>query len=593
MKKIRQPIISILAHVDHGKTTLLDYIRNSRVASKEEGGITQHIGASEVPASQCINVCGKLLKNYNISLKIPGLLFIDTPGHEAFSLLRKRGGMLADIAVLVIDINEGVMPQTKESIELLKQYKTPFVIAANKIDRINGWELEKGKSFLETLKNQRSSVQQTIDTKIYELIGQLYEYGINADRFDRISDFTKTVSIVPISALNGVGVPDLLTMIIGLSQRFLEKKLEIDEKGVGKGTVLELKNVKGLGTTLDIILYDGLVKNDDYVIIGNPEEPIITKAKALLKAKPLKDIRMESKFTSIPYIVAASGFKLSANDIDDVIAGVPVRFIRKESAKETLEEMKKEVQEEIDEVRIITDDKGVVVKADTLGSLEAIINTLKAKNIPIRRAEVGPVTKKDVLYLLEVEDKYKVIFAFNTKTLPEADEEARKINVTIFTSGIIYSLMDMYDEYIKESEELKKREFLKEMTTPVKLNFLSEFVFRQSKPAIVGMLVVGGTLRRNTRLMNQDGVMIGSVHAIQHSGENVSEGKEGEQVAVSIDGATVGRNLKEGDVLYSFITKEEYKKLLDNKDLLKDSEKNILEEIREINVRKDKLWDVF
>ena len=302
---------------------------------------------------------------------------------------------------------------------------------------------------------------------------------------------------------------------------------------------------------------------------------------------------MESKFVGVNQIVAASGFKLSAPNIDNVIAGVPIRFLRKTASKEEIEEQKNDVQSDLEEVRIDTDDKGVVVKADTLGSLEAIINTLKQKNIPIRKAEVGNVTKKDILSLIEMDDEYKVIFAFNNEILSEAEDESNKENITILSSGIIYALMDSYDEYVENLKKEKEQALLKEITTPVKLNFISEFVFRQSKPAIVGMFVVGGILKRGITLMNQDGKKIGTVHAIQKAGENVPEAREGEQIAVSIDGGIVGRNIKEGDTFYSSISKEEYKKLKDNEKILKDSEKNILEEIREIKTRENKLWDVF
>ncbi|MFH1448608.1 MAG: GTP-binding protein, partial [Candidatus Micrarchaeota archaeon] len=141
---IRQPIVSVLGHVDHGKTSILDSIRNSRVQKKESGGITQHIGASEVSADIIKERCGPLLKSLNIDVKIPGLLFIDTPGHEAFTNLRKRGGSIADIAVLVVDITQGFQPQTIEAFEILREYKTPFVIAANKLDLIEGWRQGNG-----------------------------------------------------------------------------------------------------------------------------------------------------------------------------------------------------------------------------------------------------------------------------------------------------------------------------------------------------------------------------------------------------------------------------------------------------------------
>jgi len=140
---LRQPIITVLGHVDHGKTTLLDKIRKTAIAAKEAGGITQAIGTTEIPTNVIKTLCGKLLERFKIKLIISGLLFIDTPGHEAFTTLRKRGGSIADLAILVIDINEGIMPQTIESLEILKVSRIPFIIALNKIDRIKGWTSAK------------------------------------------------------------------------------------------------------------------------------------------------------------------------------------------------------------------------------------------------------------------------------------------------------------------------------------------------------------------------------------------------------------------------------------------------------------------
>jgi translation initiation factor 5B len=163
-KYIRQPIVSVLGHVDHGKTSLLDYIRGSTVAAREAGAITQHIGATEVPINAIYNVCGELLKGKKFTL--PGLLFIDTPGHHAFTTLRIRGGSLADIAILIVDINEGFKPQTYESLRILKQYKTPFIVVANKIDAISGWQKTDGIA-KNRINNQRVNVKNIFEEKIY------------------------------------------------------------------------------------------------------------------------------------------------------------------------------------------------------------------------------------------------------------------------------------------------------------------------------------------------------------------------------------------------------------------------------------------
>ncbi|MCK5698270.1 MAG: translation initiation factor IF-2 [Candidatus Aenigmarchaeota archaeon] len=586
---IRQPIISILAHVDHGKTTLLDSIRQSRVASGEAGGITQHIGASEVPKDVLIRSCGELLKKYGIDVKLPGLLFVDTPGHAAFSLLRKRGGMLADISILVIDVTEGIKPQTVESIKILKQYKTPFIIAANKIDKISGWIPHEKMCFAETYDKQRPDVREDLDMKLYKLIGELHEQGITTDRFDRLGDFTKGVAIVPVSANTSEGIADLLTVLCGLVQKYLEKKLEIDPCGHGKGTVLEVKEVKGLGMTIDVILYDGIVKKGDVLVIGHPDGAICTKVKALFKTKPMKEIRVEKQFISMDAVAAASGVKISAPGLDTVVAGVPIMSAR---CMDDADELKREVQKEIDEVEIKTDDCGVIIRADALGSLEAIVKMFREKDIKIKRAEIGVVNKKDIVCMEEVDDAHKVIFAFNTKVLDEAEELARRGGVKVFKSDVIYRLIEDYEEYISECEEKKKKSVLESVCVPAKLRFMEGFVFRQSKPAIIGMEILSGSLKNGVRLINNDGKIVGTVHAMQEKGKNVSCAESGKQVAVSLEGAIVGRNIKEGDIFFCFLSKDDYQLLLKNKNLLKDSDMNVLEEIREIMVRKDKYWDV-
>jgi translation initiation factor 5B len=576
-------------NVDHGKTSLLDYIRGSAVAKGEAGGITQHIGATEVPISSIKKICGELIKKWKMNIKIPGLLVIDTPGHEAFTLLRKRGGSLADIAILIVDVTEGVKPQTEESINILRQNNTPFVVAANKIDKISGWVSYKNECFLDSFSKQNQNIQEELDKKIYELIGQLYKANFKAERYDRIEDFKKQVAIVPISALSGEGVPDLLTALTGVTQKYLEKKLEIDTKGRGKGTILEVKEVKGLGKTIDVILYDGIMRKGDYLIIGNPGNVIETKIKSLLKISPLREIRVEKQFIPVKEIGAAAGIKISALNLENVMAGVPVISVRN---KDEISKARKEVRKEIESIEMKTEKEGVIIRADTLGSLEAIIKTFNEMNVPIRKARIGSVNKKDVSELEEIDDRYKVIFAFNTHVLPEAEELSKKRKISIIENNVIYRLSEDYEKYLKRLEEEKKRDVLEKVTLPAKIKIMRKFIFRKSKPAIVGVEVKGGTIREGVKLMKENGEGIGEVKAVQDKAVNIREASIGMEVAVSIDKATVGRNVDPEEILFTFLTKEDYQLLKKNIDLLTDNEKNVLEEIQEIMVKKEKYWDV-
>ncbi len=587
---IRQPIISVLAHVDHGKTTLLDYIRGTAVTAKEAGGITQHIGASEVPAEVINQKCASLLKRWNIKIRIPGLLFIDTPGHEAFTFLRKRGGALADIAILLIDVTEGVKPQTVESINILKQYRTPFVVAANKIDKIPGWVPVKDACFLDSIERQSERVKALLETKIYELIGQLAEHGVYAERFDRITDFTKTVALIPISAKTGEGTPELLAIITGLVQRYLEKRLEINPAGMGKGVILEMKEVPGLGKVADVILYDGMMRKDDVLVIGGLEEVVVTHIKGLFKPAPLKEMRVEKQFVQVEEVSAACGVRVAAPDIEKAVAGAPIFAIRNE---EELAKAKREIRLEIDSLDIREESEGVVIKADTLGSLEALAKMLKEKEIPIRKFGIGTLSKKDLVWLEEMKEEYRVVFAFNVKVSEEAEEYAKQAKIRVMRGRVIYKLMEEYEAYLKELEEKRKVEVFSRVKLPAKIRFLPEFVFRQSKPAIIGVEVLAGTLQQKVDLMDEEGKIVGTVHAIQKMGENVGKAEIGERVAISVDGGVVDRNLKRGAIYYTALSKDDHRLLRENEDLLADHHKVALEEIAEIMRKKDRFWDVF
>ncbi len=580
---IRQPIVCVLGHVDHGKTTLLDSIRGSGVAEGEVGRITQHIGASELPKKVIEKVCGDLLEKMKIKLNIPGLLFIDTPGHEAFTTLRKRGGSIADLAVLVVDINEGFQPQTDESLTFLKEFKTPFLVAATKIDKIFGWIRKPKACFLESFKDQPERVKKELEEKIYKLVGELSERGFEAERFDRVSDFAKQVCIVPTSGISGEGIPELLVILCGLAQKYLKNKLEI-EKGVGKGSVLEVKEFKGLGTTIDVILYDGEIKKGDYLVIGGTEKEkvIVTKIRALLKPEPLKELRVEKKFLQVDSVSAAAGIKISAPGLEEVIAGSPIRAVRTEK---DLEKAKEEVEKEIEEIEIETEGEGVLVKTDTLGSLEALIKILKELNIPIRKAKVGNITKSDILEIKTLEEP--IIFAFNSKILPEAEEALKGSGVKIFKSNIIYKIIEDYQEWKEEEEKKKEEKILESAIRPGKVKVLPGCVFRQSKPAIFGVEVLAGTIKPNYILRSDDKI-IGEIKQIQLRGENVKEAKIGDKVAISMEGVTMGRQIKENDILEVVLNDKDLKILEKIKNKLREDEIELLEQ-QEEKLKKERI----
>ncbi len=571
-KRTRQPIVSVLGHVDHGKTTLLDYIRGTAVAKAEPGLITQYISASFVPADVIKNLCGDLLKKFNVELSIPGLLFIDSPGHEAFTTLRKRGGSIADIAILVVDVNEGFRPQTDESLNFLKQFKTPFIVAATKIDKIFGWHAQKNACFLDTYREQSERAIAELEEKIYKIIGELSIRGFEAERYDRVKDFSKQVAVVPVSSITGEGISDLLVILAGLAQKYLKDRLEI-KPGEGKGTVLEVKEFKGLGITIDVILYDGEIRKGDHLIIGG-EEIIKTRIKALLEPNPLRDLKEEKEFRQVDRVSAAAGIKIAAPNLEKVIAGMPLRAVRDEKQ---IERAIKEIQSEIEEVEIDKDAEGVIMKADTLGSLEALIKSFRGI-VPVKKAKVGNVTKFDIMEVKNT--KNPIIFAFGIRVQDEIKNLARDNNVKIFSSNVIYKLIEDYEKW-KEEKVRKEKEFLlSSVQRPGKMKVLKGCIFRQSKPAIFGVEVIKGTVKPEYKIM-KNGEIIGRIKEIQVRGENVNEIKTGDRAAISMPDVVVGKHIEEGDVLENYISDDDLEKLQAVKDKLRPDEIELLEEMSE------------
>jgi len=580
---IRQPIVSILGHVDHGKTTIADKIRGTKVASREAGGITQHIGATEVPLTAIQALCGDLVKGKSFS--IPGLLFIDTPGHHAFTTLRARGGALADLAVLVIDLIDGLKPQTVESIRILKQYKTPFVIAANKIDLVPGWRKQPGLPFAKAAAAQNEATLEALDQRLYEVVGKLADQNVPADRYDRIEDFTTTFAIVPTSGKHGEGIADLLLTLVGLAQRYLEGQLET-EAGPAQGTVLEVKEEKGMGMTLDAIVYRGVLRQGDTIIVGTTGTPILTKVRSLLKPKPLDEIRdPQDRFDKVKEVSAAVGVKVAAAGLEEAVAGAPLRGVSGDPA-----EMIARVAEE-SSLRIETQPTGLIVKADALGSLEALAFECKAQEIPVMSARLGPVTRRDIIDVATVADPmHRVLLAFHVPLLPDANEALleHKGVVDVLANDVIFRLLDEYGKWLEERKQEMEVEKRLELHYPAKILLLPDHTFRASKPAIVGVRILAGRIRTNEGLLKDDGRVLGRIESIRSGETSMKEATQGSEVAIAISNVTVGRQLNEGDVLYVDIPERHVMAL--RKVELSLDEKAALETICEIHRKEDPFW---
>ncbi len=570
---IRQPIICVLGHVDHGKTTLLDRIRNSSITSKEAGRITQHIGASEVPLDVINRIC-KGVSFGGTEIKIPGLLFIDTPGHEAFTNLRRRGSSVADLAILVVDIMQGLQPQTVEAINILKEYKTPFIVAANKVDLITGWKSSGLSSIAESIKQQSNNVIEILESKIYELIGALSNYGFGSDLYNKVEDFRKELAIVPMSAKSGEGLAELLMLSVGLSQKFLEAKLNIELDSPGKASVIEKKEIKGMGTTIDVILYDGSLHVNDIVGFARLDGSVATtKIKALLKPKPLHElVESASKFYNVESVSAACGIRISSIGLEDAMPGTPLI-----DAKDP--NFENEIRSEITDV-FKTDKDGVVLKADSIGSLEAISKLLTAIGAKISKKGIGAVTKRDIIdafAMNAIDPVYAVVLSFNVGAELDAKEALETSNIRSISSNIIYKLVDEYSEYVELMKRNRRGEITKRINMPAEIEILPNSCFRMSHPAIFGVEVKLGTIKPGIQLINEMGEYIGKLKGVQNEGTPMESAKKGESVAVSMDEPTFGRQIKEGQKLYTRLNEFDTNELGGElADLLTEEEKALM-----------------
>jgi len=576
-----------MGHVDHGKTSLLDRIRGSSVVSSEAGAITQHIGATVVPIEAIRTMSGTIGK---VPINIPGLLFIDTPGHHAFTTLRARGGALADMAILVVDITQGFQPQTVEALQILRNCKTPFVIAATKIDRVHGWRANENETFISSFAKQNDRVKGDIENKTYEIVGKLAELGFSADRFDRVADFQRNLAIVPVSAHTGEGVPDLLLVMIGLAQRYMGEELVLTVDGPGAGTVLEVKEERGLGTTLDVILYDGTLAIGDEIAVAGKDGVVVTKVRSLLQPRPMKEILVEDRFDRVKSVAAASGIKVTAPNLERVIAGSPLFVIRGNR-----EDVEARIQKEMSEIHVNLSEEGLVIKADTIGALEALCKELEAKDIGVMRAEVGGVSRHD---LIETETTrnpyYRALLCFNTPILPDAQDMIKDplyTQVKVFDGRVIYQLVDQYVAWRDEQKRLSEQKRFEHVVMPAKIRLLPDCVFRQSNPAVVGVRVLGGKLRSDVELVKLDGKKVGHLKTMQMRSETIREADAGQEVAISIEGATVGRQVSVGDDLFVDIP-ERHVKVLEREMVktLNPAAQEVLAEFAAMRRRAEPFW---
>lgn len=587
--QIRQPIVAVLGHVDSGKTSLLDRIRGTGVQGREAGGITQHIGASFLPTDTIKKTCGPLYKKLEESEnQVPGILVIDTPGHEVFTNLRARGGSAADIAILVVDVNRGFQPQTNESLKILQSRKVPFVVALNKCDQISGWRKSETTFISKAIKEQDASIQTDLDQKIYDVVGTLSILGYQSEAFYRVKDFKQEIAIVPISARSGVGIPELLAVLVGLTQQYLQKRLNQEQKDP-RGIVLEVNDEVGLGQTANIILIDGSIKKGNSIVVAKRDSVIVIKPKAVLLPKPLDEMRdPRDKFKPVDKVDAAAGLKIASPDLEGVLPGSTLYIASNAS---DVEKYTKLIESEMKSVFIDTETNGIILKCDTIGSLEAIVEMLRRSQVPVAKADIGPVNRHDIMEAKAIKEKNRhlgVVLAFNVKILPDAKEESESSHIRLFEDRVIYSLIDNYNAWVEEDTAHEEDAIFAEFTPISKFTFLKGYVFRNNNPAVFGIRVDVGTLKHKIPFMNKDGRRVGIIHQLQHEGKTVTSAKQGQEVACSVQDVTIGRQIFEDEVYYTLPHSHEAKQILKKyMHKLSPDEQQVLNKIVEIQREKD------
>ena len=562
----KSPICCILGHVDTGKTKLLDKLRESNVQGHEAGGITQQIGATFFPTERLNEKCDYKIRD-EILDALPGILIIDTPGHESFSNLRSRGSSLCNLAILVVDICHSLEPQTLESIQLLKDKKTPFIVALNKIDRVYGWKHTENGYF--NLEHQDSYTQSEFSKMVDNVIVNFAEQGLNAKLYYENDNIKKNISMVPTSAITGEGISNLIRLFLELSHRFMLQKMKITNET--ECTVLEVKNTEGFGLTLDAILSNGILREGDKVALNGFDGVIFATVRTLLVPQPLKELRVKSAYQSVKSVRAAIGIKIvlysKEHDVTNAVAGSKLyvigtsRGMESNKAQKLLEDDYATVMNQIE-----LQEEGVHVAANTLGAMEALLKFLKDSNVPVSAVSLGKIKKKDILKIATYNKLHRFILSFDVPLeSKELVDLCKENNVLYCVAPIIYHLLDFYKEKTDILISKDKERYDNVATFPVKLKIVPNCVFCSRSPLVLGVEVLQGTLKINTPLcvFNEKGyVCLGRVTSIEEKKEKVTTVSTGKQVAIKIEidrgesPRMIDRHFKETDEIYSVVTRK-------------------------------------
>ena len=562
--RLRAPIVCVLGHVDAGKTKILDKLRHSNVQLGEAGGITQQIGATFIPMENIQSHISKIDERFHTKTRIPGILLIDTPGHASFTNLRSRGSSLCDIAVLILNIDKGIEKQSVESLDLLRMRKTPFIIALNQIDRTYNWRRFDWSGFEDSYRKQKDQQKRLFDEKVEQNKMQFIKNNINAELYYKNTNMKEYVNMVPTSAITGEGLPDLLGLLVYLTDNYLIRQITYKEEV--KCSILEVKVLETIGTTIDVVLVNGTIHVGDKIVIGGLLGPIKTVVKIILLPKPMKEMRVKCEYERYDEISGAIGVKIFCPDLENALAGSPLYVYKtEEEAEHYCNEISKDFNSIVQKY-LNKKGKGIMVQASTLGSLEAILTFLNEQKVEVAVVGVGNLNKKDVIKLqikhAEDENVMKedlVILCFDNKVLPEAQKVGDENGIKIFVDDIIYHLFDKFIEFKNKSILERKKEKEKEAIFPCSLKTV--MFINKKDPLIIGVSVTEGVLKIGTPIYCvEKNLPLGVVESIEREKKPINnvrpnDGDVAIRIKVADSSLAAGRHFDESSTYVSQITR--------------------------------------
>ena len=422
MSNLKAPICSIMGHVDAGKTSLIDYIKKSTKVKDEAGGITQTISSSYINIDSIVELTKVINGKYAVEPTIPGMLLIDTPGHEAFNVMRENGSTLCDIAIVIIDIMDGVKPQTIESVEMLRKNRVPFVIVVTKLDTIPEYNKTNETSLRKAFKQQKKTTISYITSIIEDIKYDFDKIKCKSEFYLRNKKPQSIYSIVPVSSHTGEGIADLMALIVYISQNWMNKKITYSD--TIEGQVMNNYKDKNKGWIIDIILKNGTLNTGDKLIFNSYKGPKIVTIRNMFVNK-----NQEST------IKATNSISIIGSNCDEIYIGT--QFYKFENNLEMYVEQMTNIW-----TKLKLDNQGVIIMAPTIGSIDAFYKVFKKENIPIRYYLIGELTEKNLNYIKthlseeeELENRTVLYFGELSETQKTKNANILKqLNITFMSS---------------------------------------------------------------------------------------------------------------------------------------------------------------